>query len=97
MIKWLFGITAAAVTALVAAFAYLNAEPVQINLYFQSLELPVAMVVALAFAIGVVLALIVFMPRVFMRNRRIARLERALQQSSDELDKLRRVPMKDVE
>ena len=97
MIKWLFGIVAAVVAALVAAFAYLNAEPVQLDLYFQSLELPVSVVVAIAFATGMIVSIIVYLPRVFLRNRKIARLERRLRQSSEELAKLRSVPMKDVE
>ncbi|MDH3714116.1 MAG: LapA family protein [Gammaproteobacteria bacterium] len=96
MLKWALGITAALLVALVAAFTYLNAEPVSLNLYFQTLELPLPMVVAVAFALGVMISVMVYLPRVFFRNRKIARLQRHLKQSNEELAKLRSVPMKDV-
>jgi putative membrane protein len=97
MLKWLLGIAAASLIALVTAFAYLNAEPVSLNFYFRTLELPVSVVVAVAFAVGVMISVMVYLPRVFLRNRKIARLQRNLDQSSEELAKLRSVPMKDVE
>lgn len=97
MLKWLLAVVAAFLMALVAAFAYLNAEPVRLDLYFLSLELPVSVVAAIAFALGVVISIVVYLPRVLLRNLRIARLQRQLKESGDELVKLRRVPMKDVE
>ncbi|MDH3450932.1 MAG: LapA family protein [Gammaproteobacteria bacterium] len=97
MFKWLLGIAAAMLMALVAAFAYLNAELVSLDFYFQTLELPVSVVAASAFAIGVVTSLVVYLPRVFLRNRKIARLQRQLNESGEELAKLRSVPMKGVE
>jgi len=97
MLKWLLAVVAALLMALVAAFAYLNAEPVRLDLYFQSLELPVSVVVAIAFALGVIVSIVVYLPRVLLRNLRIARLQRQLKVSGEELLKLRRVPMKDVE
>ena len=97
MLRWLLAIVAALLMALVAAFAYLNAEPVKLDLYFQSLELPVSVVAAIAFALGVIISIVVYLPRVLLRNLRIARLQRRLKESGEELVKLRRVPMKDVE
>jgi len=97
MLKWLLVIVVAVIAALVLAFGYLNTEPVQLDLYFRSLELPISLAVVAAFAIGVLISVIVYLPRVFLRNRKIARLERRLRQSTEELAKLRRVPMKDVE
>lgn len=97
MLKWLSVIAAAALMALVGVFAYLNAEPVQLNFYFNTLELPVSVVVAAAFALGVAISVMVYLPRVFLRNRRIARLQRRLSASGEELAKLRSgAPMKDV-
>ncbi len=97
MLKWLLVIVVAVIAALVLAFGYLNTEPVQLDLYFRSLELPISLAVVAAFAIGVLISVIVYLPRVFLRNRKIARLERRLRQSTEELAELRRVPMKDVE
>lgn len=97
MLKWLLVLVVAVIAALVLAFGYLNTEPVQLDLYFRSLELPISLAVVAAFAIGVLISVIVYLPRVFLRNRKIARLERRLRQSTEELAKLRRVPMKDVE
>jgi putative membrane protein len=97
MLKWLLGITAASLMALITVFAYLNAEPVRLDFYFQTLELPVSVVVAVAFAVGVTISITVYLPRVFLRNRKIARLQRQLNESTEEIAKLRSVPMKDVE
>ncbi|MFI4936950.1 MAG: lipopolysaccharide assembly protein LapA domain-containing protein [Candidatus Berkiellales bacterium] len=42
-----------------AAFAVLNAKPVEINYFFGSADLPLALLLLIAFALGVVLCMLV--------------------------------------
>ena len=81
----------------VAVFAYLNAAPVAINFYFHSSSVSLALLLALAFCVGVLLSALLLLPRAIARRRRNNHLARQLEEANKELARLRNGPWKDVD
>lgn len=93
MFKWLVVIVLITLVGVVMGFAYLNHGDTEIDLYFRSFNAPLALVLSLAFATGVLLTLLVLLPRALGRGRRMRRLSRELEQTRAELKNLRIGPM----
>lgn len=78
------------------SFAVLNARPVEIDYYLGSKELPLALVVVLAFAGGVILGIVGGMLKVAGLARENRRLRRQVHSMEDELMDLRPVSSEDA-
>lgn len=76
-------------------FGLLNAEPVPINYYFGSRELPLSLILVITLLAGAVCGALAGLGLVFRMRREIARLRRELRASEKELANLRALPLKD--
>jgi putative membrane protein len=78
-----------------AVFAVLNAEPVQFNYYFGTLELPLSLVMTMVLGCGVLLGILACMGLMFGMKRENLQLRRKSQLASQEVSNLRALPLKD--
>jgi putative membrane protein len=78
-----------------AVFAVLNAEPVQFNYYFGTLQLPFSLVMTIALGCGVFLGILACMGLMFGMKRENIQLKRRSQLASQEVNNLRALPLKD--
>lgn len=78
-----------------AVFAVLNADPVEINYYFGSRDLPLSLILTIALGLGVVLGILAGMGKVLGLKREIHTLKRRSQMVSEEVNNLRALPLKD--
>lgn len=84
-----------ALATLVAVLAYHNAGNVTINYVLGSFDLPMAMVLGLAFVVGTCVAGLLFVPGYLRQKREIRRLNKTLADGRKELDNLRSMPLRD--
>jgi len=85
-----------ALTVLVGVvFTIYNAEQVLINLYFHQYQLPVATVVFIALLIGVVLGFLIIVTMLWRKQAELARLKKRFHALEQEVDNLRKMPIKD--
>lgn len=78
-----------------AVFAVLNAEPVQFNYYFGSVQMPLSLVMTIVLGAGVVLGILACMGLMFGMKRENLQLRRKSQLASQEVNNLRALPLKD--
>ncbi|MCU7906420.1 MAG: LapA family protein [Candidatus Thiodiazotropha sp. (ex Epidulcina cf. delphinae)] len=78
-----------------AVFAVLNVDPVRINYYFGSGDLPLSLLLTAALGVGVVLGILSNMGRVLGLKREIHSLKRRSRMVSEEVDNLRALPLKE--
>lgn len=78
-----------------AAFAVMNAEPVNLNYYFGSRELPLSVVLVGAVCIGAVLGILAGLTTMARLKRENAELHRQAKLASQEVNNLRTIPLKD--
>ena len=78
-----------------AAFAVMNAEPVNLNYYFGSRELPLSVVLVGAVIVGVVLGALAGLGRTAQLKRKVTGLRRELRLAAREADQLRAIPVRD--
>jgi len=83
------------VVMLGVVFTVLNADPVQFNYYFGSLELPLSLVMTGALGVGVLLGIVSCMGLMFGMKRENLSLKRKSQLASQEVNNLRALPLKD--
>jgi lipopolysaccharide assembly protein A len=76
-------------------FANANPQPVRLDYYFGSTELPLAWVVAIVLACGAMLGALAMGIHLLRLQRIHARLKRQLRLLQEELNKLRVMPIKD--
>ncbi|HKK14069.1 MAG TPA: LapA family protein [Gammaproteobacteria bacterium] len=77
------------------SFAVLNAGAVPLNYYFGTLQLPLALVVVGALALGAVLGVLVSLGMVVRLKRQVHRLHKQVQNAEKEVSNLRAIPLKD--
>jgi putative membrane protein len=77
-----------------AVFAVLNAEPVQFNYYFGTMQLPLSLVTTIALGCGVLLGILACMGLMFGMKRENIQLKRRSQLASQEVNNLRSLPLK---
>ncbi len=77
------------------AFAVINSNPVRVEYYFGGGELPLALALILAFALGALLGMIVHAGKVFRLKREISSLRRSTADRERELTNLRTLPLRD--
>lgn len=76
------------------AFAVINADAVTVNYYIGTLQLPLSMVLVIAFALGAVVGLLVGGVRVLALKRELNRLRRSERIAQQELSNLRSLPIR---
>jgi len=84
------------VTLLGLSFALMNAEPVQLNYYFGTLQAPLSLVVVLAIILGAGLGVLASLGVVFSQKRELAKLRRSTKIVEEEVSNLRSLPLKDA-
>ena len=72
-----------------------NFELTTINLYIQSYELPLSILLLYAFILGVVTTCIFLIAIIFSYQRKYREMKVSLQNNQEELDNLRRNPLRD--
>ena len=90
------GVLALAGAAVLILFTYLNGDAITLDLYFRTVELPLAWALGGAFVAGIALSTIVYLPLALRRRGAMARLRRELDQNSRELENLRNGPIRDA-
>ncbi|MCG8427881.1 MAG: LapA family protein [Chromatiales bacterium] len=78
-----------------AALAVMNADPVQLNYYFGSIELPLSVVLVGSIATGAALGLLATLGGFFRLKRQNMELKRKAKLASQEVNNLRSIPIKD--
>ena len=78
-----------------AAFAVMNAEPVQLNYYFGSRELPLSVVLVGAVCVGALFGILAGLGAIARLKRENAALHRRARIASQEVNNLRTIPLKD--
>ena len=76
------------------SFAVLNAEPVPLNYYFGSRDIPLSMIVVLSLAAGALIGLLVSMGAILRLKQQRAKLRRQLQRAEKAADQLSVLPAK---
>ncbi len=85
-----------ALTVLVGVvFTIYNAERVLVDLYFYQYQLPLATVVFIALLIGVVLGFLILVAMLWRKQAEIARINKRFHALEQEVDNLRKMPIKD--
>ncbi|MGD8587339.1 MAG: LapA family protein [Chromatiales bacterium] len=78
-----------------AVFAVLNAEPVRFNYYFDSVELPLSLILTTALGVGVVLGILSGFGLVVGLKRQNVTLKRRSRLVNEEIRNLRNLPLKE--
>ncbi len=71
------------------SFAVINVEPVRVNYYLGSAEMPLALLIVLSLAVGGVLGVLAMMGRIVGAKGEAVRLRRLLNGAEKELQQLR--------
>ena len=79
-----------------ASFAWMNVNEVKLTYYFGSVELPLAFLVVVTFALGALFGVVAVMGMVFKLKRENTKLKKSNRSSEQELSNLRSLPLKDV-
>ena len=77
------------------SFAVLNAEPAKINYYFGISQMPLSLVLVIAFVIGALFGAVVNVGMILRLKRQIFRLRKEVRVSEKEVKNLRALPIKD--
>ncbi len=77
------------------SFAVINVEPVRVNYYLGSIEMPLALLIVLSIATGGALGVLATMGRIVGAKGEALRLRRTLNGAQKELERLRSAPQPD--
>lgn len=88
------GVFLFAIFVIALAFAVINADPVRLNYYLGTSELPLSLVLIVAFAVGAVMGLAVNLGRILRLRHVISQLRRAARVTEQELANLRAIPLR---
>ena len=83
------------VSLLGLTFALMNAEAVQLNYYFGSVQAPLSLVIVIAIIIGAALGVLATTGIVFGQKRELAKLKKSNKLAEQEVSNLRSLPLKD--
>jgi len=83
------------VVALGLTFSVMNAEPVNLNYYFGSAAIPLALLLVSAVVLGAVLGVLASLGAIFRLKRDNARLRRDVRLAEKEVSNLRSLPLRD--
>ena len=73
----------------------LNTEISSLNLYLKSYDLPLSIIILYSFVVGVMTAIIFLISIVFSYKRKARAMKLAMDNNREELDNLRRNPLRD--
>jgi putative membrane protein len=82
-----------AVLILGVTFAILNAEPVTVAYYFGTQQLPLSLIIAISFTIGLLLGLFVMMLNLIKYKTKLYRLKKRFKLAEKEIENLRTLPI----
>lgn len=77
------------------SFGLLNADPVKVNYYFGSRELPLSFVLVVMLIVGALAGALAALGMVLRTKRELHRLRREIRVAEKELSNLRSLPLKD--
>jgi lipopolysaccharide assembly protein A len=83
------------VTLLGLTFALMNADVVQLDYYFGSVQAPLSLVVVIAIIIGAALGVLASVGIVLGQKRELAKLRKTAKIAAEEVSNLRSLPLKD--
>lgn len=90
------GLTAGLVLLVIGlAFAIINADPVNVDLFFVEYSFPLSFVLVVTLALGAVLGGLASLGARLRRRSEVARLRRQIDDAERELKSLRRLPLRD--
>ena len=93
----LLGLIAALLILLLGlSFTMLNAEPIQVDFYFGSAELPLSLCLVITLALGAVLGVLSSLGLLVRQRREVRRLRRQAGNTRKELTELRKLPIRDA-
>lgn len=76
-------------------FGLLNAEPVEVNYYFGTREMPLSLILVMMLVAGALLGALAGLGLVLREKREIHRLRREIRVTEKELTNLRSLPLKE--
>ena len=85
-------------TSLIIIFVIIatyNAQSISINLYVESIEIPLSILILYSFIAGILTSIIYLVAIVLSYKRRTREMKIALENNQEELDNLRRNPLRD--
>ena len=82
------------VVTVALSFAVLNARSVPVNFYFGTRDLPLALALVLALVAGAVLGVAASLAVSLRAKREAARLRRRVRRAEEELENLRKLPIR---
>ena len=85
-------------TSLIIIFVILatyNAQSISINLYIESIEIPLSILILYSFIAGILTSIIYLVALVLSYKKRTREMKIALENNQEELDNLRRNPLRD--
>ncbi len=80
------------ILAVALSFSVINAHEVVLHYYLGSIELPLAVLLALTLAVGALLGMLAMMKKVMSLRMEVARLRRSVRVSEQEVENLRSLP-----
>lgn len=96
MLKIITIIFLIALLAVGASFTTLNAGTVELNYYFGSSELPLALAIVIAIGVGAAFGLLGSFSVLLKCRREVSKLKRAVKSSEQELSQLKTLSAKDA-
>ena len=76
-------------------FAVLNAEPVKLNYYFGSSDVPLSLTLVLAMVVGAVLGVLASASLIISSKREATKLRKSVEVAEKEVANLRAIPLRD--
>jgi lipopolysaccharide assembly protein A len=77
-------------------FALMNAQNIELNYYFGSIEIALSLAVVVAIILGAILGMLATLGIVFSQKCEMAKLRKATRLAEQEVANLRSVPLKDI-
>ncbi len=76
-------------------FAVLNAEPVKLNYYFGSEEVPLSLILVFAMIVGAILGVIASASMIISNQLEVKKLRKSVELAEKEVTNLRAIPIRD--
>lgn len=76
-------------------FAVLNAEPVKLNYYFGSQEVPLSLIIVFAMIVGAILGVVASASMIISNQLEAKKLRKSVELAEKEVTNLRAIPIRD--
>ena len=76
-------------------FAVLNAEPVKLNYYFGSEDVPLSLIIVFAMIVGAILGVVASASMIISNRREVMQLRKSVELAEKEVTNLRAIPIRD--